>query len=244
MDLKLKDKVALVTGTGSQIGYGKGIALALAQEGCDIISADIDLKGARQTAAEVEALERQALAVKVDVRNRDDVDDMVKKGLEKFGRIDILINNAGVSSKWKLFVEMTKEDWDYDIGVNLYGQMNVAQAVLPHMISRKSGRIINTSGGQGIPGISLYGASKGGVVQWTRALAREVAPYGIIVSVYSPGLGATGLTANDPREMESLAKASPLGRLCTPADVGPVVAFMASELSNYFAGSFGGGGGP
>ncbi len=244
MDLKLKDKVALVTGTGSQIGYGKGIALALAQEGCDIISADIDLKGARQTAAEVEASGRQALAVKVDVRNRDDVDDMVKKGLEKFGKIDILINNAGVSSKWKLFMEMTKEDWDYDIGVNLYGQMNVAQAVLPHMISRKSGRIINTSGGQGIPGISLYGASKGGVVQWTRALAREVAPYGIIVSVYSPGLGATGLTANDPREMESLAKASPLGRLCTPEDVGPVVAFMASELSNYFAGSFGGGGGP
>jgi len=242
MDLKLKDKIALVTGTGSQIGYGKGIALALAQEGCDIISADIDLKGARQTAAEVEALGRKALAVKIDVRNRDEINDMVKKGLEKFGKIDILINNAGVSSKWKPFVEMTREDWDYDIGVNLYGQMNVAQAVLPHMISRKSGRIINTSGGQGIPGISLYGASKGAVVQWTRALAREVAPYGIIVSVYSPGLGATGLTANDPREMESLAKASPLGRLCTPADVGPVVAFMASDLSNYFAGSFGGGG--
>jgi len=244
MDLKLKDKVALVTGTGSQIGYGKGIALSLAQEGCDIISTDIDLKGARQTAAEVEATGRKALAVKVDVRNRAEVDDMVKKGLEKFGRIDILINNAGVSSKWKLFMEMTREDWDYDIGVNLYGQMNVAQAVLPHMISRKSGRIINTSGGQGIPGISLYGASKGAVVQWTRALAKEVAPYGIIVSVYSPGLGATGLTAYDPRDMESLAKASPLGRLCTPADVGPLVAFLASEVSNYFAGSFGGGGSP
>ena len=243
MDLKLKDKVALVTGTGSQIGYGKGIALALAREKCDIISADIDLKGAAQTAAEVEVLKRRALAVKVDVRNRDEVDDMVKKGLEKFGRIDILINNAGVSSKWKRFVEMTRKDWDYDIGVNLYGQMNVAQAVLPHMISRKRGRIINTSGGQGIPGISLYGAAKGAIVQWTRALAKEVASHGIIVSVYSPGLGATGLTANDPREMESLAKASPLGRLCTPEDVGPLVAFLASELSNYFAGSFGGGGG-
>jgi NAD(P)-dependent dehydrogenase (short-subunit alcohol dehydrogenase family) len=200
------------------------------------------LKGAGQTAAEVEALGRKVLAVKVDVRDRNEVDDMVRKGLEKFGAIDILINNAGVSSKWKPFVEMTKEDWDYDIGVNLYGQMNVAQAVLPHMMVRKSGRIINTSGGQGIPGISLYGASKGAVVQWTRALAREVAPYGIIVSVYSPGLGATGLTANDPREMENLAKASPLGRLCTPEDVGPLVAFMASEVSNYFAGSFGGGG--
>ena len=243
MDLKLKDKVALVTGTGSQIGYGRGIALTLAQEGCDIISADIDIDGARQTARAVEATGRKALAVKVDVRNRADVDAMVAQGLERFGKIDILINNAGVSSQWKPFGEMTKEDWDFDIGVNLYGQMNVAQSVLPHMVSRKSGRIINTSGGQGIPGISLYGAAKGAIVQWTRALAKEVASSGIIVSVYSPGLGATGLTANDPREMENMARTMPLGRLCTPEDVGPLVAFMASELSNYFAGSFGGGGG-
>jgi 3-oxoacyl-[acyl-carrier protein] reductase len=243
MDLKLKDKVALVTGTGSQIGYGKAIALALAQEGCDIVSADIDLEGAGQTAAEVEALGRRALSVKVDVRNRAEVDDMVKKALETFGRIDILINNAGASNKFKPFVEMTSEEWDYDIGINLYGQMNVAQAVLPHMMARRSGRIINTSGGQGIPGISMYGAAKGAIVQWTRALTREVAPSGVIVSVYSPGLGATGLTVNDPRELEKMAKMMPMGRLCTPADVGPVVAFMASELSNYFAGSFGNGGG-
>jgi 3-oxoacyl-[acyl-carrier protein] reductase len=243
MDLKLKDKVALVTGTGSQIGYGRGIALTLAQEGCDIISADIDLNGARQTAVAVESTGRKALAVKVDVRNRTEVDEMVKQGLEKFNKIDILINNAGVSSRWKPFVEMTREDWDYDIGVNLYGQMNVAHAVLAHMLSRKSGRVINTSGGQGIPGISMYGAAKGAIVQWTRALAREVASSGIIVSVYSPGLGATGLTVNDPREMENMAKTMPMGRLCTPEDVGPLVAFMASELSNYFAGSFGGGGG-
>ncbi len=241
MDLKLTDKVALVTGTGSQIGYGKAIALNLAREGCHIISADIDLEGAEKTAEEVEALGRKALAVKVDVRNRHEVDDMVRKSLDKFGRIDILINNAGVSSKWKPFVEMSKGDWDYDIGVNLYGQMNVAQAVLPHMISRKSGRIINTSGGQGISGISLYGAAKGAVVQWTRALARELAPHGIIVSVYSPGLGATGLTADDPRDMESMARNSLQGRLCTPEDVGNLVAFLASELSNYFAWSFDGG---
>jgi 3-oxoacyl-[acyl-carrier protein] reductase len=241
MDLKLTDKVALVTGTGSQIGYGKAIASTLAQEGCNIISADIDLDGAIQTAAEVEASGHKALAVKVDVRNRDEVDDMVKKSLDKFGRIDILVNNAGVSSKWKPFVEMGREDWDYDIGVNLYGQMNVAQAVLPHMISRKSGRIINTSGGQGIPGISLYGAAKAAVVQWTRALSKEVAPHGIIVSVYSPGLGATGLTVNDPRDLEDQAKETIQGRLCTPQDVGNLVAFMASELSDYFASSFGGG---
>ena len=238
MDLKLTDKVALVTGTGSQIGYGKAIAVTLAREGCNIISADINLEGAIETAEEIRKLGRRALMVKVDVRDRNEVDAMIKKSLDEFDRIDILINNAGVSSRWKPFLEMSKEDWDYDIGVNFYGQMNVAQAVLPHMISQKSGRIINTSGGQGIPGISLYGASKGAVVQWTKALAREVAQFGVIVSVYSPGLGATGLTANDPREMEILAKENLLRRLCTPEDVGSLVAFMASEISSYFASSF------
>ncbi len=240
MDLKLTDKVALVTGTGSQIGYGRAIALTLAEEGCHILSADKDILGARKTAEEVLSKGRRALAIEVDVRNRSEVDNMVKRGLDEFGKIDILINNAGASSKWKTFMEMESDDWDYDIGVNFYGQMNVAQAILPHMISRKSGRIINTSGGQGFPGISLYGAAKGAVVQWTKALAKEVAPYGVIVSVYSPGLGATGLTEDDPRELESLVKDSLPGRLCTPEDVGNLVAFMVSEKSSYFASMFGG----
>ena len=240
MDLKLTDKVALVTGTGSRIGYGKAIALTLAEEGCDIVSADKDIKGAEHTAEEVISRGRKSLAIEVDVRNRSEVDNMVQRGIDEFGRIDILVNNAGVSSKWKPFLEMNREDWDYDIGVNLYGQMNVAQAVLPNMISRKSGRIINTSGGQGIPGISLYGAAKGAVVQWTKALAKEVAPYGVVVSAYSPGLGATGLTEDDPRELEKLAKENLLGRLCTPEDVGNLVAFMVSEKSSYFASLFGG----
>jgi 3-oxoacyl-[acyl-carrier protein] reductase len=238
MDLKLKDKVALVTGTGSQIGYGKGIAVALAKEDCDIISADIDYRGAEETAAEVEALGRKCLAVKVDVMNQTEVDDMVRKALDTFGKIDILVNNAGVSSKWKPWIEMTREDWDYDIGINLYGQMNVARAVLPHMIERKYGRILNTSGGQGIAGISMYGAAKGAVVQWTKALAKEAAPHGVIVSFYSPGLGATGLTAGDPRDLEDIARMLPLGRLCTPEDVGSLVAFLVSDVSTYFAGSF------
>lgn len=236
MDLKLKDKVALVTGAGSQIGYGKAIALTLAEEGCDIIIGDIDLEGAKQTAAEIEVIGRKALVIKVNVADRAQVDDMVKKGLDKFGKIDILVNNAGASSKMMPFIEMKKEDWDYDIGVNLYGQMNVAQAVLPHMISRNQGRIINTSGGQGIPTLSTYGAAKAGVVMFTKALAKEVASSGIIVTFYSPGLGATGLTVDDPR-MESIAPSLPLGRLCTPQDVAPVVAFLASDLSSYMAAS-------
>jgi 3-oxoacyl-[acyl-carrier protein] reductase len=238
MDLKLTGKVALVTGAGSQIGYGKGEALILAQEGCDVIVASKHLEGAKQTAAEVEALGRKALAIKVDVTNRAEVDDMVKKGLEKFGKIDILVNNAGASSREKPFIEMTKEDWDLDIGVNLYGQMNVAQAVLPHMIARKSGRILNISGGQGVPNISVYGAAKGGVVQWTRALAREVAPYGIIVNAVAPGLGATGLTAHAPRQwLEEQRQSRPLKKFSTPEEVGALVAFMASDICSIHTGT-------
>lgn len=237
MDLQLKDKVALVTGAGSQIGYGRAIALTLAEEGCDIVAADIDLDGAKQTAAQVESLGRKALAVKVDVTRQVEVDDMVKEAIDKFGRIDILVNNAGASSQLRPFMEMTEEDWDFDIHTNLYGQMRVARAVLPHMIARKYGRIINTSGGQGIPSISIYGAAKAGVVMFTKALAREVASEGVIVNAVGPGLGKTGLVYRAPKEMlEGEKQASMLKRLCEPSDVAPVVAFLASDRCSYMVG--------
>ena len=151
MDLKLKGRVALVTGTGSQIGYGKAIALTLAGEGCDVVSADIDLEGAKKTAAEIEKLGRKSMAVKVDVVNRGEVDKMVEAVIKEFGRIDILINNAGTSSVVQPFMQMTKADWDIDIGVNLYGQMNVAQAVIPHMAARKYGASSTVPAGRGYP---------------------------------------------------------------------------------------------
>jgi 3-oxoacyl-[acyl-carrier protein] reductase len=237
MDLHLIGKVALVTGAGSQIGYGRNIAVTLAKEGCDIIVADIDLEGAKKTVAEVETLGRKALAVKVDVINRPEVDEMVKTALDRFGKVDILVNNAGASSREKPFMEMTKTDWDIDINVNLVGQMNVAQAVLPHMISRKYGRIINTTGGQGIPTISVYGAAKAGIVAWTHALAGEVAQFGVIVNCIAPGLGGTGLTARTPEAfMQMNTQRSMLKRLCRPEDVGPAVAFLASDVCSYMAG--------
>ncbi|MBA7569990.1 3-oxoacyl-[acyl-carrier-protein] reductase FabG [subsurface metagenome] len=237
MDLKLKDKVALVTGSGSQIGYGKAIVLTLAEEGCDIISADIDLEGAQKTAADVKAMGRKALAVKVDVTNRAEVDDMVKQALEKFGKIDILVNNAGASIQ-KPFMEMTKADLDFNININLYGQINVAQAVLPHMVARKYGRIINTTGGQGFPTLSIYGAAKAGVVAFTQSLAREVASLGIIVNVVAPGLAKTGLTVNAPPDFLDgiIQQTSSLKRLCTPDDLAPVVAFLASDVCSYMVG--------
>jgi NAD(P)-dependent dehydrogenase (short-subunit alcohol dehydrogenase family) len=237
MDLKLKDKVALVTGAGSQIGYGKAICIALAEEGCHIIAADINLEGAKQTAAQVETLGRRTLAVKVDVTSQAEVDAMVAKAIKKFGKIDILVNNAGASSELRPFIEMTEEDWQFDIGVNLLGQMRVARAVLPHMLARKYGRIINTSGGQGFPLISIYGAAKGGVVQFTKALAREVGDKGIFVNAVGPGLGKTGLVWRAPKEMlEEEKEASLLNRLCEPSDVAPVVAFLASDKCSYMMG--------
>lgn len=236
MDLKLTDKVAMVTGAGSQIGYGKKIAITLAQEGCDVILCDIDVDGAHKTESEIVRIGRRAITIKMDVTDRDQVDQAVAKGIEAFGKIDILVNNAGASSKMMPFINSTRKDWEFDVGINLFGQMNVAQAVLPHMLSRKSGRIINTSGGQGIPTLSMYGAAKAGVVMFTRALAKEIAGTGVIATIYSPGLGATGLTVDDPR-MDKIAPSLPLGRLCTPQDVGPIVAFLASELSSYYAAS-------
>jgi NAD(P)-dependent dehydrogenase (short-subunit alcohol dehydrogenase family) len=237
MDLLLKDKVAIVTGAGSQIGYGKAICLTLAEEGCRVVCADIILEGARQTAAAVKALGRESLAVKADVTKSRQVDAMVAKTIQKFSRIDILVNNAGASSPLRPFFEMTEEDWDFDIQTNLVGQMRVARAVLPHMIKQKYGRIINTSGGQGFPDISIYGAAKGGVVQFTKALAREVAQYGIIVNAVGPGLGKTGLVWRAPKAMlEGEKRASLLHRLCEPRDVAPVVAFLASDKCSYMLG--------
>jgi len=237
MDLLLKDKVAIVTGAGSQIGYGKAICLTLAEEGCRVVCADIILEGARQTAAAVKALGRESLVVKADVTRQRQVDAMVAKTIAKFGRIDILVNNAGASSQLRPFIEMTEEDWEFDIQTNLVSQMRVARAVLPHMIKQRYGRIVNTSGGQGFPDISIYGAAKGGVVQFTKALAREVAQYGIIVNAVGPGLGKTGLVWRAPKAMlEGEKRASLLHRLCEPRDVAPVVAFLASDKCSYMIG--------
>jgi 3-oxoacyl-[acyl-carrier protein] reductase len=238
MDLKLKDKIALVTGAGSQIGYGKTIALTLAKEGCDVVVADIDFEGARKTADEIDASGRKALAIKVDISNRDEVDTMTGKALEKFGKIDVLVNNAGVG-KPKPFIEMTRADWYFPINVNLYGLMNVTQSVLPHMISRKYGRIVNISGGRGCALLSVYGATKAGLVAFTQSLAKEVTHLGVIVNAVEPGLAQTGLTKGAPPDfLENFLKSTLLNRFCTPEDLAPVVAFLASDVCSYMVGQY------
>ena len=145
MDLGLKDKVAIVTGTGSQIGYGRGIVRVLAKEGCNIVSADMNLDGAKKTAAEAQALGVKAIALKTNISDKSAVEDMVKATISEFKKIDIMINNAGADSIPMPFIEKTEAQINADIDINLRGCINCCKAVLGHMISRKSGKIINVS---------------------------------------------------------------------------------------------------
>ena len=163
MDLGLKDRVALITGAGSQRGFGKGTALVLAKEGCDIAVSDIDPDGAEQTAEAVRALGRKAISLKTDVTSYSQVNEMVEATLAQFGKIDILVNNAGRSTPPQMFSETAEAKWDQDINLNLKGVLNCTRAVLPHMISRKYGKIINLSsvaGLRGQPSGTTYAAAK------------------------------------------------------------------------------------
>jgi NAD(P)-dependent dehydrogenase (short-subunit alcohol dehydrogenase family) len=241
MDLGLKDKVALVTGTASQIGMGKAIAVNLAKEGCDIISTDIDVDGAQQTADEVKALGRKAMAFKVDVANKDEVDKMVKAALQELGKIDILVNTAGMASGGGPFHDQGEEYWQKDIGVNLYGTMNCIKAVLPGMMERKSGKIINFSSVSGRMGIPIsYAAAKGAVLNITRGLAREYGPYGINVNGIAPGMVLTGFFGGGkgapPEAIQRYEGDVPLKRIQTVEDIANAVAFLASDVSKNITG--------
>ena len=240
MDLGLKDKVAFVTGCGSPIGFGRKICAVLAEEGCKIAGADIDGKGTEDTISALTEAGAEGIALAFDVRNRGDVDAAVKKTIDKFGQIDILINCAGASySHNTKFIDQKKEEWYFDIEVNLVGQMNMAQSILPYMIERKYGRIVNFSGGRGIPGLSTYGAAKGGVIEWTYALATEVAQFGVNVNVFGPGLSHTGLTKGQSEEfMKFVTNTTRQKKLCTADDVAPIIAFMVSEQNSYMTGGF------
>jgi 3-oxoacyl-[acyl-carrier protein] reductase len=236
MELGLKGKVAIVTGAGSQIGFGKGIALALAKEGCKIVIADINLKGAKQTAADIEEFGEKAIAVKTDVTNLAEVNEMVKLGTEKFGDIDILVNNAGITRNSAL-VESTEDHWHINVETSLKGTWYCTRAVLPQMIKRKHGKIINLSSGAariGFTDSALYLAAKSGIIGFTRALAVELGRSGINVNAVAPGLGDTGLwggTGAPPETIKGFLATVPMGKITTPQDIGNMVVFLASDVS-------------
>ena len=240
MELGLKGKVALVTGAGSQIGFGKAIALQLAEEGCDVAVNDLDLDGAEKTGAEVEKLGCKSLAIKADVTNVAEWEAMVKQVLDKFGRIDILVNNAGGSSQFKPFLQTTDEDWNFDMNVNLSSTRYGMKTVLPHMYQQKSGKIVNITSGAGIMGgmgLPGYAAAKAGIIALTLGVCKEAAPEGVNINCVSPGPANTGFAKNAPPGMlENFPKTLPVRRLTTAQDVANAVTFLVSDAASDIVG--------
>jgi 3-oxoacyl-[acyl-carrier protein] reductase len=240
--MKLNNKTAIVT--GSRRGIGRAIALALAKEGANVTVSDISREDCQEVVAEIEKMGRKGLAVKCDVTSTPDVEGLVKKTVDKFGKLDILVNNAGIIS-YKPFLELTDEDWDKILGVNLKGQFLCARAAAKEMIKNKWGRIVNiasiSSGGCGIafPLIAHYTASKGGVMALTEALALELTPRGINVNAICPGAIDTDMTkgAKESGQLEPLLLRIPKGRLGKPEEIANLAVFLASEEASYITGA-------
>jgi len=231
--MELKDKVAIVTGAGQ--GIGEGIAKKLASEGCKVVVCDLSEENAQKVATEIGD---NAMAIKCDISNKLEVDNLVSKTTEKFGNLDIMVNNAGIYP-FKAFAEMTEEDWEKVQNVNLKGAFLTAQAAAKVM--KEGSKIVEVSSiasVQGFVGLTHYCASKGGVNGFVRALALELAPKKINVNAVAPGAintpGATGSV--DEQTKSQMTAAIPLKRMGEPADIANAVAFLASDEANYITG--------
>jgi NAD(P)-dependent dehydrogenase (short-subunit alcohol dehydrogenase family) len=237
MDLGFKGKVALVTGAGSQIGFGKAVALLLAKEGCDAVAVtDVDLAGAEQTAAAVRELGSNSIAVKADITNRDEVQAMVKQIAGEFGRIDILMNVAGGVIGMGPLEQQDEATWEKNIRLNLYGTMLVTQAVLPLMKEHQYGAIVNIGSGSThmfSHGVNAYAISKAGIDLFTKQLAFTEVKSGIRVNCVAPGPSPTNFIKAPNKEavMEMQLKTVPMGKVTTPQDIANAAAFFASDIS-------------
>jgi len=241
--MKLLGKTALVTGSGR--GIGRAIALALARERCQVAITDILPGSAERVTAEVEALGGKGLALPVDLTRRAEVERMVEATLGQFGQIDILVNNAGWD-RMGLFLDTDEDTWDRIIAVNLKAMLYVCKAVLPHMVTRGTGKVVNVAsdaGRVGSSGEAVYSATKGAVIAFSKALAREMARHRITVNVVCPGLTETPLLQSlrdqSPKMekiLEAVTRATPLGRVATPEEIAGAVAFFASPEADFVTG--------
>lgn len=241
--MKLGGKTALVTGGGR--GIGRAIALALAREGCQVAVADILADAARAVTDEVEALGVKGLALHVDVTRRRDVERAVGDVLAQFGQLDVLVNNAGWD-KLELFLDSEEDTWDKIIAINFKAMLYTSKAVLPHMVARGSGKVINIAsdaGRVGSTGEAVYSGTKGAVIAFSKTLARELARHRVTVNVVCPGLTETPLLQSIRQQspkaekvIEAVARAIPLGRVGLPEDIAAAVGFLASPDADFITG--------
>jgi len=242
-------RVAIVTGAGR--GIGKAVALRLAKDGLDVVVNDINADNLQKLAKEIEAMGRKSLAIVADVSNKDEVYSMVDQVVKEFGRLDVMVANAGITHA-KPFVDVTLEEWDRLFAINCKGVFLCDQAAAIQMIKQKSGKIINCSSIAGVQGttklLSIYSGTKFAVRGFSQVLSRELAQYGITVNVYCPGVVDTEMWGEADEQMvkymglakggalKHYSKDIPLGRVEAPEDVAGTVSFLASPDSDYMTG--------
>ncbi len=235
--MKLKGKVAIITG-GAR-GIGKEIAKALAREGADCVLCDVNEEELTKAAAEIQGIGVQCLSVVLDVSNLSQCEDMVNKVVDKFQKIDILINNAGITRDG-LLLRMREEEWDAVISVNLKGTFSCTKAAIKVMLKQRYGRIVNVAsiiGIMGNAGQANYAASKAGIIALTKSIAKEVASRNINVNAIAPGFIETKMTQVLTDEVRTtILKQIPLGRFGQPEDVAKLVVFLVTEDSGYMTG--------
>lgn len=231
-------KVALVTGAAR--GIGRSIAESFAKRGAQVVLADLNFDQVNETASDIaQSSGVKTLALPVDVSNTDSAKEMVTKAIDEFGRVDILINNAGITRD-TLIMRMEESDWDAVLDINLKGAFNCSKAIIRPMMKQRYGRIVNISSVSGLAGQAgqtNYSASKAGLIGFTKALAREVASRQITVNAVAPGFVLTALTEVLPEDLKNeMLKITPLGRFGEPDEIANAVVFLASDEASYITG--------